>query len=119
MLWAFGTRRVRWTLTQASLAVFLGFLVMYGAVSAQYLLWPIPLAVLLPDAWLALYSVAATAALVGFYLFLAPGVLHPGGGPGLLGPDTAGAVWAWGATAVLAISAAWLVALLRRGRGRA
>ena len=119
LLWAFATRRLRWTLTQATLAVFLGFLVFYGAISAQYLLWPVPLAVLFPDAWFALYSVAATAALIGFYLFLAPGVLQAASAPGTLGPETAGTVWACGATAVLVIGAAWLVALVRRGRGAA
>jgi hypothetical protein len=114
-VWAFATRRLRWTLTQATLGLFLAFLTFYGAISAQYLLWPVVVGALLPTLWFALYSAAATVALVGFYLFLAPGVLTAGG-PGPLGPHAAGVVWACGAAAVLAGSAAWLVDTVRRGR---
>jgi hypothetical protein len=118
ILWAIATRRLRWSLPQATLAVFLAFLTFYGAISAQYLLWPIPLGALVPGVWFALYSVAATAALVGFYLFLAPGVLTAAG-VGQAGPHLAGVVWACGAAAVLVAGAAWLVALVRRGRAAA
>jgi len=115
MLWAAATRRLRWSGLHAALGVFLAFLAFYGAISAQYLVWPVPFGALLPGAVFAAYSAAATAALVGFYLFLAPGVLAPAG-PGPLGPHAAGVLWACGAAAVLAASAAWLLALLRRGR---
>ena len=115
MLWAAATRRLRWSGLHAALGVFLAFLAFYGAISAQYLVWPVPFGALLPGAVFAAYSAAATAALVGFYLFLAPGVLAPAG-PGPLGPQAAGVLWACGAAAVLAASGAWLVALLRRGR---
>ncbi len=117
-LWAVATRRLRLTLPEVTLAVFLAFIVFYGAISAQYLVWPVPFGALLPGVGFALYSAAAVLALVGFYLFLAPGVLSAGG-PGPLGPHLAGLVWACGAAAVLAASGAWLAALLRRGRGRA
>lgn len=115
MVWAAATGRLRWSGLQAALGVFLAFLAFYGAISAQYLLWPVPFGALLPGAAFKAYSAAATAALLGFYLFLAPGVLAPAG-PGPLGPHAAGVVWACGAAAVLAVSAAWLAALLRRGR---
>jgi hypothetical protein len=116
--WALARRRLRWTLPQATLAVFLAFLTFYGAISAQYLLWPVPLGALLPSAWFAVYSVAATAALAGFYLFLAPGVLTAAA-PGALGPHAAGVAWACGTAAVLFASVAWLAALVRRGRASA
>jgi hypothetical protein len=115
MLWAAATRRLRGSGLQAALGVFLAFLTFYGAISAQYLVWPVPFGALLPGAAFAAYSVVATAALVGFYLFLAPGVLAPAG-PGPLGPHAAGVLWACGAAAVLAAGGAWLVVLLRRGR---
>jgi hypothetical protein len=115
MLWAVATRRLRWSGLHAALGVFLAFLVFYGAISAQYLLWPVPFGALLSGAAFAVYSAAASAALVGFYLFLAPGVLAPAGA-GTLGPQAAGVLWACGAAAVAAASGAWLVALLRRGR---
>jgi hypothetical protein len=102
-----GTARL--ALPDFACAVFLAFLVFYGSISAQYLLWPIALGARKVDRYFVAYSVAATFALIGFYAFLAPGVLfddevaRTGGGP-----------WALGATAVLITSAAWLAALVRR-----
>ena len=80
----------------------------YGALSAQYLLWVIPLAVLRPDRWLAIYTVFATMGLVGFYLFLAPGVLTPSGAI-----EGAGPLWVAGAVLTVAASASWLAALVK------
>jgi len=117
-LWAIATRKLRWTPTQATLGVFLAFLTFYGAISAQYLLWPVPFGALLPSLWFGIYTAAATAALAGFYLFLAPGVLTAAGTT-TLGPHGAGLVWACGTAAVLLAGAAWLVALVRRGRASA
>jgi hypothetical protein len=108
--------RLRWPLPQAALAVFLSFQVLYGALSAQYLLWVVPLAALAADAFLVAYSAAATAALVGFYAFLQPAVLQ--GEPPLVAyaPAAAGRVWVLGVAALLAVSVAWLARLIRRGR---
>jgi glycosyl transferase family 87 len=92
----------------AILAVFVAFETFYGALSAQYLLWVIPLAVLRPDRWLAIYTVFATMGLVGFYLFLAPGVLTASGAM-----EGAGPAWVAGAVLIVAASASWLVALAR------
>jgi len=117
-LGALARRRLPWTPPQAALAVFLAFLTLYGAISAQYLLWPVPLGALLPSAWFAAYSLAATVALGGFYLFLAPGVLTAAT-VGPLGPHPAGVAWACGTAAVLVASGAWLAALVRRGRASA
>jgi uncharacterized membrane protein len=90
------------------LAVLAAFQALYGALSAQYLLWVVPLAVLRPGRALAAYTAAATAALVGFYLFLAPGVLTA------QGPlEGAGVLWVIGAAATVAVAAGWLTALLR------
>ena len=63
----------------------------------------------------ALHAAAATAGLVGFYLFLAPGTLLPApleGGAALL----AGRLWLGGAAATLLASCCWLVTVLRVGR---
>lgn len=90
------------------LAVFVAFQAFYGALSAQYLLWVVPLAVLRPDRWLALYTVFAAAGLVGFYLFLAPGVLTASGAA-----EAAGPLWVAGAALTVAASASWLVSILR------
>ena len=63
----------------------------------------------------ALHAAAATAGLVGFYLFLAPGTLLPApleGGAALL----AGRLWLGGAAATLLASCFWLVTVLREGR---
>jgi hypothetical protein len=111
--------RLRLDAARASLATVLAFLALYGLQSAQYLLWPVALGLLRPGGASAAYAVAATVGLAGFYLFLAPGVLLPApleGG----GLAWAGRAWVLGAAATLAVSAAWLAALLfRAGRVRA
>jgi hypothetical protein len=99
----FFARRLALTLDRACLAVFLAFLVFYGAISAQYLLWPLPFGARRPGIAFALYSVAATAALVGFYAFLAPGVLFD---DGVARPT--GALWVMGTGAALITGAYWL-----------
>ena len=70
--------RVRLRADAQALAVVLAFLTLYGLLSAQYLLWAVPLGLARPGRAAAFYTAAATAGLVGFYLFLAPGVLLPG-----------------------------------------
>jgi hypothetical protein len=101
-------------LPRVCLSVLLAFLVFYGALSAQYLLWVVPLGALLGGRYFVTYSAAATVALVGFYAFLAPGVLWAGSGPAWLGRPEAGIVWGAGVAAVLASCAAWLMDLNRR-----
>ena len=85
--------------------------------SAQYLLWPVPLGLLRPARLGLAYGAAAAAGLVGFYPFLAPGVLTGAA----LDPQlaaAAGRLWVAGSAATLAAAAAWLVATLRRGDAR-
>jgi hypothetical protein len=98
---------------RASLIVFLLFLTLYGAVSAQYLLWVVPLACLWPNRWMALHGAACTVALVGFYCFLAPGVLFSGDGP--LRLEASALLWVAGIALVLITGGLWL-ALLLAGR---
>jgi hypothetical protein len=111
------TRRLRWRLPQACLAVFIAFLVLYGALSAQYLLWVVPLAALLDDRFSWPYAAAATLALVGFYAFLAPGVLFPADRQ-WLPPSVAGTLWVAGVGATWAVTLSWLGAHVRRGLRR-
>lgn len=113
LLAALVRRRLGWDLPRACLSVMLAFLVFYGALSAQYLLWVVPLGALVGGRHFAVYSAAATVALVGFYAFLAPGVLWEGPGPAWLDRPSAGLVWVAGVGAVLASSAAWLLTLNR------
>jgi hypothetical protein len=101
-------RMARRELLVAVLAVFVAFEALYGALSAQYLLWVIPLAALRPDRWLAIYTVFAAMGLVGFYLLLAPGVLTASGAI-----EGAGPVWVAGAVLTVAASVSWLAALAR------
>ena len=95
--------RLRLDAERASLAVVLAFLSLYGLLSAQYLLWAVPLGALRPGRALFAYSAAATLGLAGFYLFLAPGVLWPRA----LEPAAvvwAGRLWLAGTAATLAAS---------------
>jgi len=110
------TLRGRLALTpeRACLATLLAFHVLYGSQSAQYLLWVVPLAVLTTGRALAAHAAAATAGLVGFYLFLAPGVLvpQPLDGTALV---WAGRLWVGGVGATLVVCAVWLAGLVREG----
>ena len=117
ILAALARRRLRCHLTQACLVVFLAFLALYGALSAQYLLWVVPLAAFLDDRFSGPYAVAATLALVGFYVFLAPGVLYPADRQ-WLPPSAAGTLWVAGVGATWAITLVWLTALVRNGMRR-
>jgi hypothetical protein len=97
---------------RATLATLLAFFSLYGLQSAQYLLWAVPLGLLRPGRWDAFYAGAASAGLVGFYLFLAPGILAPAAVEA--GAATwAGRLWLLGSAATLAASASWLLAVLR------
>jgi hypothetical protein len=102
-------RRLALSLDRACLVVFLAFLVFYGAISAQYLLWPLPFGARRAGRGFMLYGAAATAALVGFYAFLAPGVFFD---DGVARPT--GALWAVGATVTLLAGAYWLLETLSR-----
>jgi hypothetical protein len=113
LLAAYARGRLRLGLGEAALAVLLAFLVGYGALSAQYLLWVVPLGLARLDREFWVYAVLATLALVGFYPFLAPGVLFPRGA--MAGRAAFGALWVVGTASALLASAVWLVATLRRG----
>jgi Gpi18-like mannosyltransferase len=105
-------RRLRLSLDAVALAVFLAFLTFYGALSAQYLIWVVPFGLLVPDRYAVLHALASTLALLGFYPFLAPGVLFEATGP----TPGAGVVWALGTGALLAASAVWFGVSVARGR---
>jgi hypothetical protein len=108
LVWTQARRRLTLPLPAAVCAVFLAFLVFYGLISAQYLLWPVAVGAILGGGWFAGYGVAAAFGLAGFYAFLAPGVFYD--------DEMArgeGTVWVAGATAVLVASAGWLAALVR------
>ena len=118
LLAAIASRRVRWPLAQACLAALLAFLVFYGSVSAQYLLWVVPFGVWLPDRFAAVHGIVSTMALVGLYSFLAPGILFAGPSAVLARPQAA-VLWVVGTGAVLLASAAWLGDVMARGRALA
>lgn len=59
----------------ACLAAYLLFLGIYFGISAQYLAWILPLAVLQRDKIIIAYSLFGTVAIVGFYMFLNPAIL--------------------------------------------
>lgn len=91
------------------LAVLLLFLTLYGALSAQYLLWVVPLGVLAVSREFAAWSAVTVLALLAFYLFLAPGIVRP-----LVPGPHAGLEWAVGVCAQWLATAVWCVQHLRR-----
>jgi hypothetical protein len=115
---AVGRRRILLTPERACLATLLAFHALYGLQSAQYLLWVVPLGVLRPGRMLIAHGAAAAAGLVGFYLFLAPGVLVPDP----LGEGArvwAGRLWVVGVGATFVVCAIWLAGVVREGFGAA
>ena len=70
---------------------------------------------LLGDRFLLPHAAAATLALVGFYVLLAPGVLTPADVP-LLSPALAERLWMAGTAALWIVTAAWMADVLRRAR---
>jgi hypothetical protein len=108
-------RRLELAPRRAVLAVLLAFAVVYGLQSAQYLSWVVPVALLCPSRAAAAHAAAASAGLVGFYLFLAPGVLVPGPLEGQA-LSLAGGLWLAGAAATLAVCTVWLALVLRDSR---
>lgn len=114
LAWAVRSGRLRLSPGEGILAALLAFASVYGLQSAQYLLWAVPLGLLRPGRSAAAHAAAAAAGLVGFYLFLAPGVLAPfplGAGAA----DRAGLLWVAGSCAVLVASVAWLATVLAAG----
>ncbi len=110
--------RLRWSLPQTTLAVFVAFTALYGSVSVQYLTWVLPLGVLYAGWLLAAHALAGTVALVGFYAFFHPGVLFGPTAMPAYDPDQAGLVWVVGVAAVTLVSLVWFGALVRSGLRR-
>ncbi|HEV7503260.1 MAG TPA: glycosyltransferase 87 family protein [Vicinamibacteria bacterium] len=117
-LWAAcAAERRKWRPESCALAVLLAFQVFYGALSAQYLLWPVPFALLLGERFTTLHAGVSSVALVGFYLFLAPGVLTPADlAP--WSPAVSQRLWMAGTVGLWLTSVVWLADLVRRERVR-
>jgi hypothetical protein len=97
-------------------AVLLGFLGLYGAISAQYLLWAVPLGLLvLPRAWSAAYAACATVSLLGFYGFFLPRLLW-GDAERMVARPASGTAWAVGLVLVELVVLAGLALSVRRAR---
>lgn len=62
-------------LIKTCLSIYLLFLVTYFGIASQYLVWIIPLAVLVQDKRVVIYSILASVSLVSFYLFFSPDIL--------------------------------------------
>jgi len=65
----------RFSLLGGLLITLLLFLVVYGGISSQYLIWVVPFALCVGTKWEIAYSWSATFALVSFYLFYFPTIL--------------------------------------------
>src|SRR5205807_8045550 len=78
----------------------------YAGVSAEYLVWVVPLAIALRERMALLYSAAATLVLVAFYGFYHPGILFGRLAPAA--PPGAGWLLVLAAGNVLLVLVSWL-----------
>lgn len=62
-------------LIKGVLIIYLLFLTFFSGLSAQYLIWVLPFAILLKDKYVIAFTVAGLLAYLGFYLFFAPELL--------------------------------------------
>jgi hypothetical protein len=93
------------------------FLALYASVSAQYLIWVLPIALALRDRLSLLYTAAAAAAMVFFYSIYQHEVLY-GRFPSLLPDNRAVALGnALANVALVAISCYWVFRILREEIG--
>jgi NHL repeat len=97
---------------EAVLLPFLLFYGVYGGVSAQYLVWIVPLAIVVAPAFAALFSIVAAGAMLCFYVVYHPGILF-GAGPRRFGENPTVIALSSGLNAALAILclvfATWIV----------
>lgn len=99
-------------LERALLLAPLLFYGLYGGLSAQYLVWVLPIALVLRDPLALIFSAIATVALITFYASYAPAILF-GRYPAVLGDDPLVAtVNAWANTLLVALSLGWTARIL-------
>lgn len=91
----------------SALLVFLLFLFIYPGISSQYLMWVVPLGVIAADRLVLPYVAVATAALLGYYMWVAPAVLNQPGSA--FSRDWALELYYWGEWAWWALVGVWLV----------
>jgi hypothetical protein len=106
--------------------VFGGFCVIYGAISAQYLLWILPFLIIVSQQYAVVYSIASIIAVLGFYwanccIIKMPEILQTSW-QRMLGADIGSVPIAvpyflWVASNGLwyVVVSAWLIAQIRRG----
>lgn len=100
---------------QGCLAAYLLFFTIYFGISAQYLSWVLPLAVLVKDRMVIPYSIASFFALLGFYLLINPKILisqfaqiQPFQGQFMF-------LYVFGNVLLIIINMVWLAKIFRRG----
>lgn len=75
------------------------FYLFYGGISPQYLVWMLPLLLILPQRslfWMLIYTLSGTLALLGFYSYAVPVTVEP-----ILPPGVVDARWLYGVGGIL------------------
>lgn len=91
----------------STLLTFLLFLFLYPGLSSQYLTWVVPLGVIAADLLVVPYTAAATAALIGYYMWFWPSILHRPGGE--FEREWALDLYYWGEWALWLTLGAWIM----------
>jgi hypothetical protein len=113
----------RSALGRATLLAPLLFFGLYGGVSGQYLVWVVPVAILLRQRAVLAFSLVGAAALASFYVIYHPGILFGRYPPAIPESGAVGAVYALSNAALVVLSLAWAIQIVlselwayRRGR---
>ncbi|HKC25176.1 MAG TPA: hypothetical protein VKF32_10565, partial [Thermoanaerobaculia bacterium] len=93
------------------------FYAVYGGVASQYLVWVVPLATFLLEGFLLPYTVVATATLVAFYWKAHTGILFGRLASRFPMPFVVGRILVVANVAFVAVSLAWIVAILVKRTG--
>lgn len=99
------------SLGRVILLVPLFFYWIYGGVSAQYLIWVIPIAIAIKSRWSLIFTLVATITIIAFYHTYAPPILYGRFPPIKIDQNVSAQIMMFGNIALVAISFIWSMSI--------